>query len=224
MAELKDECGNPIQLTDELGRPVQLTDEHGNPVKIKGIAIKESAETFETATKEEIEAPKKVVETMEEVVEEPKVVETAKEDTKVADTGLLASTGAPGLGSTTEGKHETEAVEHGVEAGGYEAGELRKEEPDQETSGEINQGTSSSSSSSEDDGQGGRRKKKKGLAQKLKEKLHVGGKHKEEHEHKVSVSTTTTTSTGSVPPAEHEKKSVLEKIKEKLPGHHNHST
>jgi hypothetical protein len=72
---------------------------------------------------------------------------------------------------------------------------------------------------SEDDGQGGRRKKK-GLKQKIKEKL-TGGKHKEEHGHTVDVHTTTTGPAGEQY-QEQEKKSVIEKIKGKLPGHHSH--
>nr|XP_019068107.1 late embryogenesis abundant protein-like [Solanum lycopersicum] len=72
-------------------------------------------------------------------------------------------------------------------------------------------------SMSEDDGQGGRRKKK-GLKEKIKEKF-TGGKHKNEEPHHQAhgVGTRTTTTT-----TEHEKKSMMEKIKEKLPGHHNH--
>ena len=73
---------------------------------------------------------------------------------------------------------------------------------------------------SEDDGQGGRRKKKKGLKQKIKEKL-TGGKHKEEHGHTVDVHTTATGPAGEQY-QEQEKKSVIEKIKGKLPGHHSH--
>ena len=74
---------------------------------------------------------------------------------------------------------------------------------------------------SEDDGQGGRRKKK-GLKEKIKEKF-TGGKHKNEEPHHqahgVGTGTTTTTTPTTT---EHEKKSMMEKIKEKLPGHHNH--
>ncbi|XVF01063.1 hypothetical protein REPUB_Repub04eG0055400 [Reevesia pubescens] len=69
---------------------------------------------------------------------------------------------------------------------------------------------SNSSSSSEDDGMGGRRKKKG-----LKEKL-TGGKHKEE-DHAAK----TTSTTATLPPGQQyhpEKKSVMEKIKEKLSG------
>jgi hypothetical protein len=83
---------------------------------------------------------------------------------------------------------------------------------------------------SEDEGQGGEgeqgttRRKKKGLKEKIKERL-TGGKQKDENAHATAVSTTTTTTASSTSPTslqhhEHEKKSVMEKIKEKLPGHH----
>ncbi|GMY06237.1 embryogenic cell protein 40-like [Fagus crenata] len=72
------------------------------------------------------------------------------------------------------------------------------------------------------EGQGGRRKK--GLKEKIKEKL-TGGKNKEEHSQAVSFSRTATTTisagpTGTQQYHDHEKKSVIEKIKDKLPGHH----
>ncbi|MBA0591769.1 hypothetical protein Gorai_008768 [Gossypium raimondii] len=89
---------------------------------------------------------------------------------------------------------------------------------------------------SEDDGMGGRRKKK-GLKEKIKEKL-TGGKHKTEAGEEgqsqtvtyVAKTRITTTSNATTPPPEqhyhhhdqHEKKSMMEKIKEKLPGHHSH--
>ncbi|ESW07941.1 hypothetical protein PHAVU_009G005300 [Phaseolus vulgaris] len=90
--------------------------------------------------------------------------------------------------------------------------------------------SSSSSSSSEDDGQGGRRKKG---VNKLKEKL-PGRKNMEQHS--PPKTTATTTATGVPHPTrptatnpnpnpshpEHHKKGIMEKIKEKLPGHHNH--
>ncbi|KAF2322866.1 hypothetical protein GH714_031530 [Hevea brasiliensis] len=88
------------------------------------------------------------------------------------------------------------------------------------TSKPLTLGTTVVQTKSEDDGQGGRRKKK-GLKEKIKEKL-TGGKHKEEHGHTVS-STTTETTPGGREHHEHEKKSVMEKIKEKLPGHGHHS-
>ncbi|XP_039049428.1 embryogenic cell protein 40-like [Hibiscus syriacus] len=93
---------------------------------------------------------------------------------------------------------------------------------------------SNTSSSSEDDVMCGRRKKK-GLKEKIKEKL-TGGKHKAAEAGKESqtvtyvakTSVTTTTSDAMSPPEhhhhhdQHQKKSMTEKIKEKLPGHHSH--
>lgn len=63
------------------------------------------------------------------------------------------------------------------------------------------------------------------MKEKIKDKLSGGSKHKEvEGGHtqgisvvKVGTATVTTTAT----PLEHEKKSMMEKIKEKLPGHHH---
>ncbi|XP_042493935.1 water stress-inducible protein Rab21-like [Macadamia integrifolia] len=99
----------------------------------------------------------------------------------------------------------------------------------------------SSSSSSEDDGQGGRRKK--GLKEKIKEKLPGG--HKEEHatttgttgvggygqgQHHTTTGTTGATGVGGYEQGvqhqhqhqhQHQEKGMMEKIKEKLPGHHN---
>ncbi|KAL2537686.1 Dehydrin family protein [Forsythia ovata] len=80
---------------------------------------------------------------------------------------------------------------------------------------------------SEDDGQGGRRKK--GLKDKIKDKL-TSGKHIDKYEtataHSATSETPTTTTVGtatSTTTINHEKKGVMEKIKEKLPGHHrNH--
>lgn len=78
----------------------------------------------------------------------------------------------------------------------------------------------------EDDGQGGRRKKS--IKDKIKDKL-GGGKHKDEQTPSTATTTgptttttTTTTTTGAAADQHHEKKGILEKIKEKLPGHHNH--
>ncbi|GMN29328.1 hypothetical protein TIFTF001_002393 [Ficus carica] len=85
-------------------------------------------------------------------------------------------------------------------------------------------GSGSSSSSSEDDGQGGRRKK--GLKEKIKEKL--PGTHKD-LDHQTHTSATTTPGGGGhhIPIGTHhdderqhpEKKGIMDKIKEKLPGH-----
>ena len=53
----------------------------------------------------------------------------------------------------------------------------------------------------------------------MKEKL-TGGKHREEHGHTVEVDTTAGPAGEQF--QEHQKKGVVEKIKEKLPGHHGH--
>merc|ERR1739842_281143 len=86
-------------------------------------------------------------------------------------------------------------------------------------------GSSSSSSSSEDDGQGGRRKK--GIKEKIKEKL-PGGHKQEEHGHMGGGTAThmgggTATHMGggtTTHDTQHEQKGIMDKIKEKLPGHH----
>ncbi|KAF2322871.1 hypothetical protein GH714_031579 [Hevea brasiliensis] len=125
----------------------------------------------------------------------PLTLGTTVVQTKVPATGLLASS------TGTDHAPKGQTGEHAI---GGDEGNHRKEEQQR----------------SEDDGQGGRRKKK-GLKEKIKEKL-TGGKHKEEHGHTVS-STTTETTPGGREHHEHEKKSVMEKIKEKLPGHGHHS-
>ncbi|CAJ1973054.1 unnamed protein product [Sphenostylis stenocarpa] len=96
---------------------------------------------------------------------------------------------------------------------------------------ELRRSSSSSSSSSEDDGQGGRRKK--GVKDKIKEKV-PGRKNMEQHSPPTTTTTSTTTAVTGVPhptppptatdpnPNHPQKKGIMEKIKEKLPGHHNH--
>lgn len=66
---------------------------------------------------------------------------------------------------------------------------------------------------------GGRRKK--GLKEKVKEKL-TSGKNKEEDQSQTKTSAVKTTASTTTTGQHHEKKSVIEKIKEKLPGHHAH--
>lgn len=77
---------------------------------------------------------------------------------------------------------------------------------------------------SEDDGKGGRRKK--GVTEKIKEKL--PGTHKD-HDHQTHTTATTTPGGGYHVPltggqegqrAQPEKKGIVDKIKEKLPGQH----
>nr|XP_043627224.1 late embryogenesis abundant protein-like [Erigeron canadensis] len=99
-------------------------------------------------------------------------------------------------------------------------------------------GSGSSSSEENDNREGVRRRKKKGLMQKIKEKL-PGHKNKDEQEQvlpeKVYTATTKVTVTTPAGPIgepkpehvhvehreeEHEKKGLMDKIKDKLPGHH----
>ncbi|KAI4298308.1 hypothetical protein L6164_031883 [Bauhinia variegata] len=185
------------ELRDIHGNPVQLTDEHGNPVKL-----------------------------------------TDERGNPVHVSGV-ATTVPPG-GAATTTVFGTEKATHG----GHTVADMIATEPrtsdrpvavdqpkvlNEKEPGELRRSSSSSSSSSEDDGQGGRRKKNKGLKDKIKEKL-PGGKHKdkEEHPHSTSATTTTSTATGghhtttTTTHPDHETKSFMEKIKEKLPGHHTH--
>ncbi|KAF8692783.1 hypothetical protein HU200_016452 [Digitaria exilis] len=87
-------------------------------------------------------------------------------------------------------------------------------------------GSSSSSSSSEDDGMGGRRKK--GLKEKIKEKLPGKNKDGQQTAAGGTAAYGQQGHAGTAAPAGHatagttegEKKGVMDKIKEKLPGHH----
>nr|ADT80797.1 dehydrin [Paeonia suffruticosa] len=89
----------------------------------------------------------------------------------------------------------------------------------------LHRSGSSSSSSSEDDGQGGRRKK--GIKEKIKEKM-PGGGHKEQQQQYDTIAPggyggthgTAAGTYGTEQPHPQEKKGVMEKIKEKLPGGH----
>ncbi|KAL5788637.1 hypothetical protein ACOSP7_005586 [Xanthoceras sorbifolium] len=197
MADVRDQYGNPIQLTDEYGNPVQLTDEYGNPMHLSGIA------TTKTTT-----------------VETPAVYAgagSAQLHGGAPTSGVLPQHGV---------EHRGQTGEHGGNLGTQIGAERAKEKDELDRGGEIQRSSSSSSGSSEDDGQGGRRKKK-GLKDKIKEKFSGGSKNKDDHHtaqtKTVTATTTTTTGTGvSGQHQEHEKKSVMEKIKEKLPGHHTH--
>ncbi|XP_011037467.1 PREDICTED: embryogenic cell protein 40-like [Populus euphratica] len=124
---------------------------------------------------------------------------------QVPVTGLLPSTAMSEDATKGTGIHET--GQHGGVAA--DQGGHKKEEQEEISS-------TSSSGSSEDDGRGGR----KGLKEKIKEKL-TCGKHMEEHGQTAEVHTTATGPAGEQC-QEHEKRSVMEKIKEKLPGHHSH--
>ncbi|KAL7582792.1 hypothetical protein Lser_V15G45724 [Lactuca serriola] len=192
MADIRDQAGNLIQLTDELGRPVQLTDEFGRPMHLTGVATTE-------------------------------------------DSGLHAGTTIGSDLKTHDGTHVAPTIPEAV-PGGAGAGTAVPCGGEGERR-EIGRSGSSSSSSSEDDGQGGRRKKKKGLMQKIKEKL-PGHKNKEEKApEKVYTATTKISVTTPAGPLgkpkpefvrvehheeEHEKKGLMDKIKDKLPGHHSH--
>ncbi|PSS29454.1 Late embryogenesis abundant protein [Actinidia chinensis var. chinensis] len=206
VADVRDVYGNQMEMTDELGNPVHLTDEHGHPMHLTGVAT----------------------------AEEPGVVTEITVGTIMVD----AAVPVPDAGLTDP--HIATGLSTGD--GGGVGGVQHQQEP-------LRGSSSSGSSSSEDDGHGGRRKKKKGLKEKIKEKL-TGRKHKPEHPHPTAtaypttISSTTppgqlhlkdeqphtaaaypTTISSATPPGQHphepEKKSVLEKIKEKLPGHHH---
>ncbi|KAL6494809.1 Plant dehydrin [Orobanche gracilis] len=104
----------------------------------------------------------------------------------------VATTNTAGLGAAM--KHESYQPEPAVQ----QQEQLRRS------------GSSSSSSSSEEDGQGVRRKK--GLKERIKDTI-GGGTN-------APPSKTSTTVPGQA--TEHEKKGLMEKIKEKLPGHHHY--
>ncbi|KAJ9540799.1 hypothetical protein OSB04_027305 [Centaurea solstitialis] len=130
--------------------------------------------------------------------------------------------------------------EYGQEIGG--TGTTVQTTPGYEQGGKheggiLHRSGSGSSSSSEDDGEGGRRKKK-GVMQKIKEKL-PGGDHAAADEYKTGEEYKTTSATaagtgtgvggggygyegaaGGGVVEGHEKKGIMEKIKEKLPGGH----
>ncbi|CAL4988328.1 unnamed protein product [Urochloa decumbens] len=96
---------------------------------------------------------------------------------------------------------------------------------DHKTDGLLHRSGSSSSSSSEDDGVGGRRKK--GIKEKIKEKLPGGSKDSSKHQDMATGGAVgqqghaAATGTGvHGTEATGEKKGVMEKIKEKLPGQH----
>ncbi|KAJ1269651.1 hypothetical protein BS78_07G228100 [Paspalum vaginatum] len=93
--------------------------------------------------------------------------------------------------------------EHG--GAGMGGGQFQPVREEHKTGGGVlhRSGSSSSSSSSEDDGMGGRRKKG------LKEKM-PGGHKAEDQQH----------ATGTTEGTAGEKKGIMDKIKEKLPGQH----
>uniref|UniRef100_J3N856 Dehydrin n=1 Tax=Oryza brachyantha TaxID=4533 RepID=J3N856_ORYBR len=138
-------------------------------------------------------------------------------------------TGGMGTHGTTGGMGT-----HGTTGTGT-GGQFQPMREEHKTGGVLQRSGSSSSSSSEDDGMGGRRKK--GIKEKIKEKLPGGNKGQQhtmggtgtgagaygQQGHGTGITgttgttgahgTTTTTETG-------EKKGIMDKIKEKLPGQH----
>ncbi|KAL6875768.1 hypothetical protein ACP4OV_013281 [Aristida adscensionis] len=115
---------------------------------------------------------------------------------------------------------------HAVAGGGGE--QVQPMRDDHKTDGLLRRsGSSSSSSSSEDDGMGGRRKK--GLKEKIKEKLPGGHKDEQQQGHTGATGGAYgqqghagMTGGAGVHGAEGtgEKKGLMDKIKEKLPGQH----
>ncbi|WCJ40937.1 dehydrin LEA [Euphorbia peplus] len=180
-------------IRDAYGNPIQLTDEQGYPVQLTD----EHGNPVHITGIATSEAP---VGTTVDVVDVPA-------------TGLLANTDK--TGHTVEHYEETRKIQQEEEPVAPMPVPVPEHHDEVPRVQETQRSTSSSSSSSEDDGQGGRRKKK-GLKQKLKEKLNIG-KHKEEPA--AGHGATTTASAG-----EHDqnKKSMMDKIKDILPGHHNH--
>ncbi|KAL4588842.1 hypothetical protein LXL04_001739 [Taraxacum kok-saghyz] len=220
MADIRDEHGRPIQLTDELGRPVQLTDEHGDPIHLTGVATTHGHPTIgsELHNKMSHDQPTHYStmgsETHGGTHFAPTPVDYVK---RGADSVAGAGAATVGAAAGAAKGAVTGAAAPFSHTQAHGAGGEKKE---------LQRSTSSSSSSSEDDGQGGRRKKK-GLMQKIKEKL-PGSKEKEKHATAHSADTKVS-STGGVPAGtrveyheqEHEKKGFMDKIKDKLPGHHS---
>ncbi|KAI3708086.1 hypothetical protein L2E82_37130 [Cichorium intybus] len=185
-------------ICDQHGNPIQLTDELGRPVQLTDEFGRPMHLTGVATTEES----------------GPHTGTTIGSDLKTHDTPMIpeAVLGGAGVEKAVPGDAEGEKQQFGRSG-------------------------SSSSSSSEDDGQGGRRKKnKKGLMQKIKEKL-PGHKNKEEKAPEM-VYTATTKISVTTPPGppgepkpefigveyheeEHEKKGLMDKIMDKLPGHHH---
>ncbi|KAI3525354.1 hypothetical protein L2E82_51600 [Cichorium intybus] len=220
MADIRDEHGRPIQLTDELGRPVQLTDEHGAPIHLTGVASTQGHTTIGSELRHKTTHDQTTDATMGSETHggthfAPTPVDYVKRGADAvvgagaATVGVAAGAAKGAVAGAAAPLSHTQA--HG--AGGDKK--------------ELERSTSSSSSSSEDDGQGGRRKKK-GLMQKIKEKL--PGRNEKEKEKQATAHSTDTkvTGAGGVPAGtrveyheqEHEKKGFMDKIKDKLPGHH----
>ncbi|CAO2148788.1 unnamed protein product [Urochloa humidicola] len=117
------------------------------------------------------------------------------------------------------------AAGHGATGVGAAGEQVQPMKDDHKTDGLLRRSGSSSSSSSEDDGMGGRRKK--GIKEKIKEKLPGGNKDSNKQDmatggavgqqgHAAGATGTGVHGTEGTG----EKKGVMEKIKEKLPGQH----
>ncbi|KAL5204298.1 hypothetical protein ABZP36_009169 [Zizania latifolia] len=141
-------------------------------------------------------------------------------------TGTEVGHGPGGFGTGHTAGHGTSTTGTGVHG-------VQPAREEHRTGGILHRsGSSSSSSSSEDDGMGGRRKK--GIKEKIKEKLPGGHKGTSQQQTTAATGgygahghTGTAASTGAgtttYPATEgtHEKKGMMEKIKEKLPGGHH---
>uniref|UniRef100_A0A453G4M7 Dehydrin n=1 Tax=Aegilops tauschii subsp. strangulata TaxID=200361 RepID=A0A453G4M7_AEGTS len=105
-------------------------------------------------------------------------------------------------------------------------GQLQPGREEHKTRGILHRSSSSSSSSSEDDGMGGRRKK--GIKEKIKDKLPGARKDHQGHPGVTGTGAHGTTATGGAYNQQGhagvtgtgEKKGIMGKIKEKLPGQH----
>ncbi|KAL2926665.1 Late embryogenesis abundant protein [Bienertia sinuspersici] len=201
MAHLRDERGNPVELTDEHGNPVKLTDEYGNPIHLSGVAFRRRKRRHQYQA----------------------LLLRFRARWRTGPHGGPAGThgGPPGRGTLGA------ALEGGDVGGQHQARrDQTRQTPGGGLSKEIQHTGAGSSSSAKARGEyveGGRRKKK-GLGEKIKDKL-MGGKHKDQENVEVVGGTTLTTSTVTTlehheHDNEHEKKGMMDKIKEKMPGHH----
>nr|APH07539.1 DHN4 short isoform [Cynodon dactylon x Cynodon transvaalensis] len=130
--------------------------------------------------------------------------------------GTHGTTGTGGMGMGT----------HGTGTGAGMGGQFQPTREEHKTGGILHRSGSSSSSSSEDDGMGGRRKK--GIKDKIKEKLPGG--HKDDQQQMgtgtygqqghTGMTGSTGTGTGTYGHETGEKKGIMDKIKERLPGQH----
>ncbi|CAA2981038.1 late embryogenesis abundant -like [Olea europaea subsp. europaea] len=182
-------------IRDKHGNPIQLADQHGKPVQLTdeyGNPVHLTAVATTTGGETGL----------------------AYGGATTAAAGIVHVIGVGGIGMAH--KYEEHHALHGTTGLG-EAG-MGGQTHEQQHHQQLHHSGSSSSSSSEDDGQGGRRKKK-GLKQKIKETL-TGGTHGDKDEAAYSATTTVGSATSTTTALVHEK-SMMEKIKEKIPGHHH---